>query len=71
MERTWKLTGAYAEWTMTVGIAPGEDTYYPADEECVSRAISYLDGIGDHFHALVNLAELRMPGDEAERLGVA
>ena len=54
MERTWKLPGAFATWTVTLTTTPADDALGPFDDDWPLDA---LDRFGEHFLDTANLLE--------------
>src|SRR2546428_4965456 len=56
MERTWKLPGGYANWTLTLTTAPVEGATEPFLDDWSPDA---LDRLGEYFSDTVSLIECR------------
>jgi hypothetical protein len=54
MEKRWNVSGAYAEWTMTLTTTPPEDADKPLVD---SWSPCVMEKIGDYFENLVSLLE--------------
>jgi len=54
VERTWKLPGAYATWTVTLTTTPAEGAIEPFDDDWPADA---LDRVGAQFIDAANLLE--------------
>ena len=48
VEKTWEISGAAANWTMTVSILELEDTDLPLPD---------FEGLVEHFRTVIDLAE--------------
>lgn len=68
MQHTWHFAGAYANWTMTVTVAP-PDHLDAADLSAFP--VRRFDSLGRHFHDAVNLYEcLRYQEDRSAQAGI-
>lgn len=55
MEKTWKISGSAATWTMTVTIGPPD--LYDTDSPQPQPDQPDFDGLADHFRTLVEMTE--------------
>jgi hypothetical protein len=66
VERTWKLPGAYATWTVTLTTTPAEGALEPFNDDW--RADT-LDRVGEQFMDAANLLEYERLLEERSRRG--
>jgi hypothetical protein len=66
VERTWKLPGAFATWTVTLTTTPADGALEPFDDDWPLDA---LDRFGEHFLDTANLLEYQRLLEERSRRG--
>jgi hypothetical protein len=62
MEKTWKISGCYANWTLTLTVAPPSD---PEDFDVPEWPGDKFEPVADHFKDAVNFYEVSR---DAQRL---
>jgi hypothetical protein len=60
MEQTWKLSGIYFDWEMTLRVVPGESPPFPIEERHLRDALDRMRRLDDHFTDQVSLYEYGM-----------
>lgn len=66
MERTWKLPGAFATWTVTLTTAPADGAIEPFDDDW---PLGELDRAGESFLDTANLLECQRLLEEQSTRG--
>lgn len=57
MEQTWKISGVYLDWEMTVRVEPAEHSPVPMGDAEMRDALARVAGVDGHFFDTVNLYE--------------
>ncbi|WP_433274996.1 hypothetical protein ACQPZF_38030 [Actinosynnema sp. CS-041913] len=65
MEQTWKITGVYADWHLTVAILPPDN-----DNPAQPLPNPNLDALAEHFRTLMEVAESHRELDRLTAQGV-
>jgi hypothetical protein len=68
MEKKWTITGAFADWTMTITATPGAEYHEPKLPDWQQYNFARL---ADHFYDLVCMCEHLQEYDEGEAIASA